>query len=83
MKRILATALAALMLTGCGTKNVPEVTTVETAPIPEVTEPAAVQPTPEILYQSRFDTVTEIKLSYEQMLFAASDAISITNDIIY
>ena len=63
MKRILAAALAALMLTGCGAKAPAEVTTVTTsATEPVVTATAAPA---EISLESRFDTTTEILLSDE------------------
>ena len=79
MKKITAALLAMLMLTGCGNTAVPAETTPESTAI---TEPV-IQADPEISYASRFDTVTEITLSDDGMLMTDSDAVAITNDIIY
>ena len=64
MKRLLAIVLSLCMLTGCGAKEtIPE----ETKPAPESVPAETVQPeaqaTEEMSYASRFDAVTEIKLS--------------------
>jgi len=87
MKKITAALLAALMLTGCGSKSVPEVSFPEAIALDVETQPAAsAESTPaessEIPYQSRFDSVTEIILS-DEGIQADSDAVSVSNDIIY
>ena len=81
MKRAISVLLTGLLLTGCST--VPAETaapTIETAAIPTV-QSKEILPAPD--YVSRFGSVTEIRLSDDGMLFADSDAIALTNDIIY
>ena len=70
MKRILALLLAVCLLAGCSAKEEAAVEqpalTQETAPVatvPVETYPLVQEETPEIPYESRFDTVTEIALS--------------------
>ena len=88
MKKCIAALLAVLMLTGCGARSAPETA------VPEFTEEAAAAPyevyipeeTPEIPYQSRFDSVTEIILSDEGIAVDGGQetaAVYTTHDIIY
>ena len=82
MKKTAAALLAALLLAGCGAKTVPTVT------VPETTAPTAVHTpeTPEISYQSRFDTATEVMLSDEGITVDGgqeNNAVLITHDILY
>ena len=79
MKKITAALLAALMLAGCSSPAVPGETTPESTAI---TEPV-IQAAPEIPHVSRFDSVTEITLSDDGTLMTDSDAVTITNDIVY
>ena len=85
MKRISATLLVCLMLTGCGAKASPA----ETAPVTEVSESTAIQETPETSYESRFDAETIITLSDDGILVdsldsgADADAVVVSHDIIY
>ena len=84
MKKTLAALLAALMLAGCGSQTAPEATVPETtAPISDTAAALpAVAETPEIAYQSRFDTVATVTLS-DEGIATESDAVTVTNDIIY
>ena len=64
MKKILSLLLCAVLLSGCGSNTITEVTA-ETA-APTVAPPAVNTPLPEYdapEYTSRFDTVTEVLLS--------------------
>ena len=92
MKRLIALALAMLMLTGCGAKEVAEVIT----PVTEATEAATVETVPQetyalatleevsIDYVSRFDEVTEITLSDDGIAVSGNEtAVTTSNDIIY
>lgn len=85
MKRILTAALAVLLLTGCGAKSVPSESVPEDSSIAVVTKPV-VEAVPEISYESRFDSVTEIILSDEGIAVDGGQetaAVFTTNDIIY
>jgi len=83
MKKTIAAMLAVLMLTGCGSKSGPEAPsqTAEPTPTLAATEPVP-ETTPQIPYQSRFDTVTEILLS-DDGVQCGSDAVTLSNDIVY
>ena len=90
MKKCIAALLAALMLAGCSAKSVPEVSIPETAPAVTAAAVAATLPmedqTPEIPYESRYTTVTEIVLSDEGITVDGGEetaAVFTTNDIIY
>ena len=89
MKRLSALILAALMLTGCGSKTAVEVTVPETTAGVQETISAptvALEPPSEVSYVSRFDTVTEIILSDEGILVNGGDeteTVFTSHDIVY
>ena len=93
MKRILALALACCFLMGCAAKEPiqeqlpvePEQEQLPVQPEPE-TKPLEVPVSREILYESRFDTVTEVKLSDEGISVdgaGETDTVYSSHDIIY
>ena len=83
MKRILALALAALMLTGCGSKTIAVVT--ETTAPPQTEAPVAVIPEENSHpYESRFADATLITLSDEGITVEGNqEAVFTSNDIVY
>jgi len=85
MKKIAAALLAALMLSGCSSKALPELSSPATTP-PHTETFSVPESTPEHVgktsYQSRFGNITEISLSDDEVL-ADSDAVTLSNDIIY
>ena len=84
MKRILALALACCFLMGCAAKE-PIQEQLPVQPEPE-TKPLEVPVSREILYESRFDTVTEVKLSDEGISVdgaGETDTVYSSHDIIY
>ena len=87
MQKTIAALLALLLLTGCSSNAVPEVTPSETGTVDiAATESIPAQTTSGIPYQSRFDAVTEILLSDESIQVDGgeeTDAVFISNDIIY
>ena len=86
MKKCVTALLAALMLTGCSSKNVPQITVPETTSPAVETAPAVITEVPEILYESRFDAVTEILLSDEGIAVnggSETEAVFTSQDIIY
>ena len=85
MKRVLFAILALMLLAGCTAPAAPSVT--ETAPAPaqsQQTAPAVTQ-TPEIPYESRFDTETVIRLTDAGMDITGPNSLSVfaSHDIIY
>ena len=85
MKRVLFAILALMLLAGCTAPAAPSVT--ETAPAPaqsQQTAPAVTQ-TPEIPYESRFDTETVIRLTDVGMDITGPNSLSVfaSHDIIY
>ena len=90
MKKLLAVLLCALLLTGCASSAVAEVTTVETT-APAATEGTAAailstDTTPDIAYVSRFDSETSIQLSDEGITVNGgeeTDTVYTSHDIIY
>ena len=81
MKRMLALALAGCLLCGCNAKS----TAPEELPIME-TKPLVFNQSQEILYNSRYDTVTEVKLSDEGISVngaGETDTVYASHDIIY
>ena len=88
MKKILAFALAAALLTGCGNSTVAEVTTQPATEAPAVTEvPAGISvPEDTIPYESRFSSETVIVLSDEGITVngdGETDTVFTSRDIIY
>ena len=87
MKKILSLLLCAMLLSGCGSSTVTEVTAETTAPT--VAAPIAVTSAPEYNapdYTSRFDSVTEIVLSDSGIAVNGSgetDSVFTSNDIVY
>ena len=82
MKKTISLLLACLMLTGCGSKNTEETT----LPVTVLTEPALAETVPEIVWESRFDSVTEITLSDDGILVNGGEetaAVFTTDDMIY
>ena len=82
MKKITAALLAALMLTGCGSKNTEATIATESVPTAVVTEPASLKETAAMPYYSRFGEITEITLSDSEIL-TEDDSVTVTKDIIY
>ena len=85
MNRILSLVLVLMLLAGCAAPAAPSVT--ETAPAPaqsQQTAPAVTQ-TPEIPYESRFDTETVIRLTDVGMDITGPNSLSVfaSHDIIY
>lgn len=85
MKKLLSLLLCAVLLTGCGSTTITEVTTAP--PAPTETAPAATpaKPIPAPEYVTRFDTVTEIILSDDGITVNGSGETDVftSNDIIY
>ncbi len=91
MQKTIAAILALVLLTGCSSGTVPEVTFSETVSLDvAIAEPepsaSAENHTAEILYESGFDSVTKIQLSDEGILVdggGETDAVFTSSDIIY
>ena len=82
MKKITAALLAVLILTGCGKTAAPAETVTETIPVPETVP----QTEPAVSLTSRYDTLTEIRLSDEGISVNGgeeTDAVFTSRDIIY
>ena len=83
MKRFLALLLTALMLTGCGSKTVAEVTET-TIPAPQEVPLAVIPAENPQPFESRFDDTTLIKLSDDGITVEGNEeAVYTSNDIIY
>lgn len=90
MKKLIAIALAALMLTGCAAKEAPEqiqptqteAAIQETVPAPTYELVAETQT--EMAYASRFDSVTEIVLNDGEITVSGNEAaVSTSHDIVF
>ena len=84
MKRMIALSLALCLLCGCAAKEtVPE--TIPTEPVAETT-PLVSHASGEIPYETRFDTVTEVKVSNDGISVngaGETDSVYTSHDIIY
>ena len=82
MKKSIAILLAALLLTGCASAPVAQVTEEPAAPTAEAPAEIPAETNPAPVYVSRFDSVTTVTLS-DEGISSDSDAVYTSNDIIY
>ena len=84
--RMLSLLLVLVLLTGCGSVHIATVTTEEATALTQSVETVPIAEAHEIPYVSRFDTITEIRLSDSSITVNGgkeTDAVYTSSDIIY